>query len=163
MRVTKSEAVRAVKNANNRLKPVRDTCYRIAQQRDIRLPQKEQKLMLARLERELTPEDSAGPALRDAVDIFWRELFAGADSQRQMDLANNVYSAVRQVQSDRWSRLESQYGKVSHYFDRFGQIKKRYRQPKEEEVIELPPFKGCAVTLVVLLALVVLLVWWLLS
>ena len=119
--------------------------------------------MLARLERELTPEDSAGPALRDAVDIFWRELFAGADSQRQMDLANNVYSAVRQVQSDRWSRLESQYGKVSHYFDRFGQIKKRYRQPKEEEVIELPPLKGCAVTLVGLLALVVLLVWWLLS
>ena len=161
--MTKSEAVSTVKRANTRLKPVGDACYRIAQQRDIRLPQKEQKLMLARLERELTPEDSAGPALSDAVDIFWRELFAGADSQRQMDLANNVYSAVRQVQSDRWSRLESQYGKVSHYFDRFGQIKKRYRQPKEEEEIELPPFKGCAITVVGLLALVVLLVWWLLS
>ncbi|PKO90402.1 MAG: hypothetical protein CVU16_10335 [Betaproteobacteria bacterium HGW-Betaproteobacteria-10] len=59
--MTKSEAVRAVKNANNRLKPVGDTCYRIAQQRNIRLPQKEQKLMLARLNRELKPEDAAGP------------------------------------------------------------------------------------------------------
>jgi hypothetical protein len=160
--MTKSEAVSTVKRANNRLKPVGDACFRIAQQRDIRLPQKEQKLMLARLDRELTPEDIAGPALRDAVDLFWRELFAGADAARQMELANAVYLAVRQVQSERWLRLESQYGKVSHYFDRFGQIKKRYRQPKEEE-IELPPLKGCAITLIVLLGLIVSLVWWLVS
>lgn len=158
---TKSEAIRAVKNANTRLKPVGDACYRIAQQRDIRLPQQEQKLMLARLDRELTPEDTAGPALREAVVTFWRELFAGANTERQMELAHQVYQAVRQVQSDRWVRLESQYGKVSHYFDRFGQIKKRYRQPRQEEIE--PPLKDCAVVLVGVVAMVGLLVGWLLS
>ncbi len=160
MRVTKSEAVRAVKNANNRLKPVRDTCYRIAQQRDIRLPQKEQKLMLSRLSRELSPEDTAGPLLQEAVETFWRELYAGADPARQLALANDVHIAVRQVQSDRWVRLEAKYGKVSHYFDRYGQIKKRYRKPREEE-IELPPLKGCAATALALFGVVALLIWWL--
>lgn len=137
-----------------------DACYRIAQQRDIRLPQKEQKLMLARLDRELTMEDAAGPLLRNAVGIFWRELFGGADPARQRELANGVYIAVRQVQSDRWVRLEAKYGKVSHYFDRYGQIKKRYRKTQEEE-IELQPLKGCAAPALVLFGVVALLIWWL--
>ena len=75
-------------------------------------------------------------------------------------LANDVHIAVRQVQSDRWVRLEAKYGKVSHYFDRYEQIKKRYRKPREEE-IELPPLKGCAATALALFGVVALLIWWL--
>ena len=89
--MTKSEAVRTVKLANTRLKPVADICVRIACQRDNRSPQKLQKLVLARLDRELTQEDTEGPALRKAVDAFWQELFTGADAQRQIDLANKVH------------------------------------------------------------------------
>ena len=37
--------------------------------------------MLARLERELTPEDSAGPALREAVDIFWHPNKSGQPAE----------------------------------------------------------------------------------
>ena len=92
--MTKTEAIRAVKNANTRLKPIGAACYRIAQQRDIRPPQQERKLMLARLDRELSSEDTAGPALREAVDTFWRELFAGAHTERQMQLVHQVYQTV---------------------------------------------------------------------
>lgn len=155
---TQSEAIRAVKNANTRLKPIGAAGYRIAQQRDIRPPQQERKLMLARLDRELSPEDTAGPALREAVNTFWRELLAGAHTERQMQLAHQVDQAVRQVQSDRWRRLESQHGNVSHCFDRYGQIKKRDRPPRQEEAIE-PPLKGCAVVLVGLAGLAAVLGW----
>ena len=67
-RMTKLEAIRTVKRANNRLKPVGDICYDFAYQRGKRLPEKEQQLMLARLERELSPDDTAGPALNNAVE-----------------------------------------------------------------------------------------------
>ena len=159
--MTKSEAVRSVKLANNRLKPIGESCYGIALQRDNRPPQKLHRLTLARLDRELTPEDSAGPALRDAVDVFWREYFAGVGAERQIALAENVYSAVRLVQSERWSRLESEYGNVSHYFDRFGQIKKQYRQPQGdvEEEIEEPSLAGCAIVAAGMVALVPVLMW----
>ena len=60
-RMTKLEAIRTVKRANNRLKPVGDICYDFAYQRGKRLPEKEQQLMLARLERELSPDDTVLP------------------------------------------------------------------------------------------------------
>ncbi len=159
-RMTKLEAIRTVKRANNRLKPVGDICYDFAYQRGKRLPEKEQQLMLARLERELSPDDTAGPALNNAVEAFWRGFFEGADSERQGELANAVYVAVRQVQSDRWVRLKAKYGKLSHYFDGFGQIKQCYRKPQEEDP-EPPTPLGCALVLA-MMSVIALLIWWLL-
>ena len=83
--------------------------------------------MLARLERELKEDDAAGPNLRDAVAAFWQATDDGVAPEQMVKHANAVYRAVRRVQSDRWLRIEEKYGKVSHYFDGFGQVKPHYR------------------------------------
>jgi len=64
---TKALVVSQTKRANNRLKVIGETCWNLAQRRDTRQPERVHKLINARLDRELTLEDSAGQALRDAV------------------------------------------------------------------------------------------------
>jgi len=146
---TKSFIVSQTKRANNRLKVVGETCLNLAQGRDTRQPERVQKQLAARLDRELTPSDLAGPALRDAVEAFWQS--------RGEDAAIAVYEQVRHVQSERWRQVEAKHGKVSHYFDAFGQIKPHYRQsaaPKKKP----PPNIGY---LMLLVAFVLTIVWWL--
>jgi hypothetical protein len=58
----KTVTILATKRANRRLSPVEDVCLAIALQQHPRSLDKERKLMLARLDREITPEDEAGPA-----------------------------------------------------------------------------------------------------
>jgi hypothetical protein len=117
---SKAQIVSQTKRANNRLKVIGETCLNLAQGRDTRPPERVHKQINARLDRELTPEDIAGPALRAAVEVFWQ--------RGDEDSAIAVYEQVRQVQRDRWRQVEAKHGKVSHYFDAFGQIKPRCRR-----------------------------------
>ena len=125
--MSKTEIVLQTKRANTRLKPVGDVCLAIAQRRRHRPLPRERALMLARLERELKEDDAAGPNLRDAVAAFWQATDDEVAPDRMLKYAEAVYRAVRRVQSDRWLRIEEKYGKVSHYFDGFGQVKPHYR------------------------------------
>jgi hypothetical protein len=160
--MTKTETVNQIKRANNRLKVVGETCLRIAQQRDSRPPDRVQKQLTARLDRELTKDDTAGPALREAVEVFWREFYSGADSDRQFDLASEVYVQVRFVQQGRWRQVEAKHGKVRHYFDRFGQVKARYRRTVEETDDEGDAASPSGFRwLLLLVVLAGLAVWWL--
>ena len=122
---TKAFIVSQTKRANNRLKVIGETCLNLAQGRDTRPPERVHKLLAARLDRELTPDDTAGQALRDAVEAFWQ--------RGDEDYAIEMYGQVRQVQRDRWRQVESKHGKISHYFDAFGQIKPRYRRDKAKK------------------------------
>jgi len=152
MDVTKLEAIQATKRANNRLKPVSDAAVRIISGRGIRTLEKEQKLMLARLDRELTEDDTRGRALRDAVDALWQELSRPVPKRKKV-LAKAVYTAVRRVQRDRWRRIEARHGKIRHYFDGFGQIKDRFKSGKKQ-VRPIWPW-------LVVALIAGLLVWWL--
>ena len=67
---TKALVVSQTKRANNRLKVIGETCWSLAQRRDTRQPERVHKQINARLDRELTPDDIAGQALRDAVEVF---------------------------------------------------------------------------------------------
>ena len=84
---TKSQVVAQTKRANNRLKVIGETCLDLAQDRDTRPPERVHKLLAARLDRELTPSDTAGPSLRAAVEAFWQS--------RDSDSAMAVYTARR--------------------------------------------------------------------
>jgi hypothetical protein len=66
-----------------------------------------------------------------------------------------VYTQVRQVQSDRWLQVEAKHGKISHYFDAFGQIKPQYRR-------DVPPAKMTLNTKgwLLLIVAVVATIWW---
>lgn len=99
----KSQVVAQTKRANNRLKVIGETCLNLAQGRDTRAPERVHKQINARLDRELTPDD--GTALRDAVEAFWQ--------RGDEDSAIEVYGQVRQVQSERWQRVEAKHGKVT--------------------------------------------------
>ena len=144
---TKAFIVSQTKRANNRLKVIGETCFNLADGRDKRPPERVHKLLAARLDRELTPSDTAGPSLRAAVEAFWQS----GDS----DSAMAVYIQVRQVQSDRWLQVEAKHGKISHYFDAFGQIKPRYRR-------DVPPAKMTLNTKswLLLIVAVVATIWW---
>ena len=144
---TKAFIVSQTKRANNRLKVIGETCLNLAQGRDTRPPERVHKLLAARLDRELTPSDTAGPALRAAVEAFWQS----SDS----DSAMAVHTQVRQVQSDRWLQVEAKHGKISHYFDAFGQIKQQYRR-------DTPPAKMTLNTKswLLLIFAVVATIWW---
>ena len=73
-----------------------------------------------------------------------------------------VYERVRQVQSDRWRQVEAKHGKISHYFDPFGQIKPRYRRDAQLVVKEPEPgLVSLLPLLVLLLVAVMVVVWWL--
>ena len=139
--MSKLDTVALTKLANGRLKIVGDTCLAIAEGRSRRHPERERKLIAARLDRELTADDSGATTLRDAVETFWRELGNDADSDRQFELAQEVYIQVRQVQQDRWRRIEAKHGKISHFFDSFGQIKPQYRRPKPSESLPVIPWR----------------------
>ena len=139
--MSKLDTVALTKLANGRLKIVGDTCLAIAEGRSRRHPERERKLIAARLDRELTADDSGATTLRDAVETFWRELGNDADSDRQFELAQEVYIQVRQVQQDRWRRVEAKHGKISHLFDSFGQIKPQYRRPKPSESLPVIPWR----------------------
>jgi hypothetical protein len=71
----------------------------------------------------------------------------------------DVYIAVRRVQSHRWERVAIKYGPVSHSFDAFGQIKPQHRrsvrkkQPTEEQS---SPYRLWLIAVIALLLL-----WWL--
>ena len=144
---TKAFIVSQTKRANNRLKVIGETCLNLAQGRDIRPPERVHKLLTARLDRELTPSNTAGPSLRAAVEAFWQS----GDS----DSAMAVYIQVRQVQSDRWLQVEAKHGKISHCFDAFGQIKQQYRR-------DVPPAKMTLNTKswLLLIVSVVATIWW---
>ena len=85
----------------------------------------------------MTPDD--GTALRDAVEAFWQ--------RGDEDSAIEVYGQVRQVQSERWLQVEAKHGKVSHYFDDFGQIKPRYEVavPTFSRSKKISPENSCAI------------------
>jgi len=144
---TKAFIVSQTKRANNRLKVIGETCLNLAQGRNTRPHERVHKQINARLDRELTPADIAGPALRDAVDAFWQ--------RGDQESAMAVYERVRQVQRERWQQVEAKHGKVSHYFDSFGQIKPRYRQ-------DAPPAKKSSTSMgwLILLVAALVLVWW---
>jgi hypothetical protein len=92
--------------------------------------------------------------LRDAVEVFWIR----GDEQAAME----VYARVRQVQSDRWRQVEARHGKISHYFDPFGQIKPQYRRDALPVVKEPEPSMVSLLPLLVLLLVAVMVVvWWL--
>ena len=153
---TKAFIVSQIKRANNRLKVIGETCLNLAQGRDTRPPERVHKQINARLDRELTPDGIAGQVLRDAVEVFWIR----GDEQAAME----VYARVRQVQSDRWRQVEAKHGKISHYFDPFGQIKPQYRRDALPVVKEPEPSMGSLLPLLVLVLLLVavmVLVWWL--
>ncbi len=153
-RPTKALVVSQTKRANNRLKVIGETCLSLAQGRDTQQPERVHKLINARLDRELTPDDIAGQALRDAVEVFWIR----GDEQAAME----VYARVRQVQRDRWRQVEAKHGKISHYFDPFGQIKPRYRRDAQLVVKEPEPgLVSLLPLLVLLLVAVMVVVWWL--
>ena len=120
----------------------------LAQGRETRPPERVRKQINARLDRELTPSDTAGTDLRDAVEAFWQ--------RGDEDSAIEVHGQVRQVQSDRWLQVEAKHGKISHYFDAFGQIKQQYRR-------DAPPAKKSSSSMGCLMLLVaaMVLVWWL--
>lgn len=118
--MSKSEAIRVIKNANYRLKPVGETCFRIVQHRATRPPEREQELMLARLGRELSAEDTAGPALVEALNKFWQAYHAGVQGEKLYQLALSVQHLVRTIQSDRWIRFEATYGDVRQHFLAYG-------------------------------------------
>jgi hypothetical protein len=103
---TKAFIVSQTKRANNRLKVIGETCLNLVQGRDTRSPERVHKQTNVRLERELAPSDTAGPALRDAVETFWQ--------RGDEDSAMAVREQVRQVQSDRWRQVEAKHGKISH-------------------------------------------------
>ena len=145
---TNAFIVSQTKRANNRLKVIGETCLNLAQGRDTRPPERDHKLINARLDRELTPDDIAGAALRDAVEAF---LQSGDE-----DFAMVVYGQVCQVQSDRWQQVETKHGKISHYFDAFGQIKPQYWRAAPQAKKAL-----ASVGWLVLMVAVVVLVWWL--
>ncbi len=66
--MNKTEAVHHTKRANNRLKPVSDTCIRILNYPDWKDGKKHLMRCFARLDRELGPEDTDGSALREALN-----------------------------------------------------------------------------------------------
>ena len=82
------------------------------------------QLAFKRLDRELKPTDEHGKALWEALIAFQQAYEAGKSLDKP---CQDVYVAVRWVQSQRWKRLERKYGPVGHYFDGFGQIKPKYR------------------------------------
>ena len=162
--MSKTEIVLQTKRANTRLKPVGDVCLAIAQRRRHRPLPRERALMLARLERELKEDDAAGPNLRDAVAAFWQATEHGVTPEQMVKHANAVYRAVRRVQSDRWLRIEEKYGKVSHYFDGFGQVKPHYRarQARRQAQAELRKRRPWRIGSIVLaVAGLTALAWWL--
>lgn len=118
--MTKSEAIRVTKNANNRLKPVGDNCMRVVNRRSTRSPEREQAQMLARLERELSPQDEAAPLLTEAVNKFWHAYQAGVQGEKLYQLAVAVKYGIRKVQSDRWKKHEAVYGDVCQHFLAYG-------------------------------------------
>ena len=162
--MSKTEIVLQTKRANTRLKPVGDVCYTIAQRRCHRPLPRERALMLARLERELKEDDPAGLNLRDAVAAFWQATDHGVAPEQMVKYANAVYRAVRRVQSERWLRIEGKYGKVSRYFDGFGQVKPHYqarqarRQAQAEQRKRRPWRIG---SMVLAVAGLTAMVWWL--
>ncbi len=66
--MNKTEAVHHTKRANNRLKPVSDTCIKIFNNPGWQDAEKQLNLLQKRLDRELTPEDIDGEDLREAFD-----------------------------------------------------------------------------------------------
>lgn len=162
--MSKTEIVLQTKRANTRLKPVGDVCLAIAQRRRHRPLPRERALMLARLERELKEDDAAGPNLRDAVAAFWQATDDEVAPDRMLKYAEAVYRAVRRVQSERWLRIEEKYGKVSHYFDGFGQVKAHYRvrQAKRQAQAEQRKRRPWRIGSIVLaVAGLTAVVWWL--
>ncbi|WP_045213389.1 hypothetical protein [Desulfonatronovibrio magnus] len=154
--MNKTEAVHHTKRANNRLKPVSDTCIRIINYPDWKEAKKHLMRCFARLDRELGPDDTEGPALRKALDDFYNTFVSDYENLTE-DHALNVYKAVRIVQSQRWRRLEAKYGPVRHYFDGFGQIKPQYKKHKQDQNQVEPP-RGC---LILVLLIIGFIVWWL--
>lgn len=147
---TKAFIVSQTKRANNRLKVIGETCLNLAQGRDTRPQERDHKQINARLDRELTPLDSTDPALRAAVEVFWQ--------RGDEDSAIAVYGQVRQVQSDRWQQVEAKHGKVSHYFDAFGQIKPQYRQDAPQ-ANKSQPSMGFLMLLVAVMMALVMVCW----
>ncbi|WP_045214126.1 hypothetical protein [Desulfonatronovibrio magnus] len=110
----------------------------------------------ARLDRELGPDDTEGPALRKALDDFYNTFDSDYENLSE-DHAMNVYKAVRTVQYQRWRRIEAKYGPVRHYFDRFGNIKPQYKKNRQQEDQVEPP-RGCLILVILFIGFIV---WWL--
>ncbi len=126
--MTKLEAVMLTKRANNRLKIVGDTCYQLARSKPSPENHKQLKSLLARIDRELKPKDAFQEELTEAVTTFCNAYKQQDNEENLRELASKVYEAVRNVQSQRWISVKKKHGKVSHYFNRFGQVRKHYRQ-----------------------------------
>jgi hypothetical protein len=85
---TKSFIVSQTKRANNRLKVIGDTCLNLAQGRDTRQPERVQKQINTRLDRELTPSDIAvlpEPVPKSAFRDNRRKYFNVAQSRHGTD------------------------------------------------------------------------------
>lgn len=126
--MTKLEAVMLTKRANNRLKIVGETCYHLARSKPSPENHKQFKSVLARIDRELKPKDVFREELTEAVTIFCHAYKQEENEENLRVLSSKVYEAVRNVQHQRWISVKKKHGKVSHYFDRFGQIHKSYCQ-----------------------------------
>ena len=157
----KIEVVNDTKRANKRLKPIVEMCEKVCRESGWEKAPRQFQLAFKRLDRELTQADEQGKCLREALIIFQQAYEDGASLEKPY---HDVYTAVRQVQSQRWERVANKYGSVSHYFDGFGQIKPKYRrsahkkQPSQEQLYQEQPYPYGVFLIVIL---VVLLFWWL--
>jgi len=156
--MTKIKAINDTKRANNRLKPIVQMCEKVYKDPGWKRASRQFQLAFARLDRELTKADEQGSALHEALTVFQQVYENGGSLGKPYE---NVYDAVRRVQSQRWKRLAEKYGPIGHYFDNFGQIKPQYRisarkisQSQEEENPS-----SSIMSLIAILAM--LLFWWL--
>jgi len=152
----KTEVVNDTKRANKRLKPIVQLCEKIYRDPEWEKAPRQFQLAFKRLDRELTQADEHGKSLREALITFQQTYDDGASLKKPY---HDVYTAVRQVQSQRRERIAIKYGSVSHYFDDFGQIKPKYRRSarKEQPNQERPsPHRALLIAI-----LIMFLFWWL--
>ncbi len=97
------DALNDTKRANNRLKPIVEMCDQICRDPGWEKAPRQFQLAFKRLDRELKPTDEHGKALWEALIAFQQAYEAGKSLDKP---CQDVYVAVRWVQSQRWKRLD---------------------------------------------------------
>ena len=122
--MTKSQIILNTKNQHTRLKNNVDGLCDLVnagyQQRHLKRLDKMQQ----RWEAQLT--DEIGQPLLQALTQFKRAYQADISEDVQAAY-RNLIKALWTYRTEHWQAIEAKHGKVSHYFDAFGQVKPHYK------------------------------------
>lgn len=123
--MTKTQLIVSTKNQHTRLKNnvdgLRDLVNAGYQQRHLKRLDKMQQ----RWEAQLT--DELGKPLLKALIDFKRAYQADISEDVQAAYSNLI-KALCTYRTEHWQVIEAKHGKVSHYFDAFGQVKPHYKE-----------------------------------